>query len=187
MHPRIATTPNIEEISPGFDRSMCVYAGIYAPFVWLTVMVMRLGLRAGFISPESLMPSRPDITPQLVHKNRQLRRGQSSCLRRVRRHALKGRAINPKDYTPRAHAYFAYIERMDKTISLAQFKEHYIRHNNISRVQAYGLGRAHEITGFVTDVGDALSKVISGMAANLASVFGLTALSFAALTDPAPP
>ena len=179
MTAAIPSAPNTEESYPGLYRQM----GIYAPFVWLAVMALRLGLRAGFISPEFLMPSRPEITPQLMHRNRQLRRARESCLARARRHALRGRKINPENYTPRAYAHYTYVNMMDKTISPGQFMERYIRDNDLSRVQVYGLDRADRIMSFTHCQLKTLLAVIVKHTGRLR----LSSFSVAALSVPAPP
>ena len=178
MHRPIPFTPNTEELSPGYQ-----YRAVYAPFVWVAIMVIRMGLRAGIFSPDFLMPSRPEIEPNLMHRNRQLRRARESCLRRARRHLLKGKKIKPENYTPRAYAHYAYLDRMDKAITPAQFREHYIRDNNISRVQVYGMDSAHEITGFAQD----LCAALSGLLSNFVGQLGFASLNLAAPADPAPP
>ncbi|MGJ8561919.1 MAG: hypothetical protein ACSHXY_00080 [Alphaproteobacteria bacterium] len=179
MTPVVPSTPYKEEHAQGLYRQM----GIYAPFVWLAVRMIRIGQRVGFISPEFLMPPRADITPDLFSRNRQLRRAEASCLRRAARCLLQGGTIKPERYTPRAYAHLAYVGRMDKTITPAQFNERYIRDNNISRVQVYGLDAAHEITGFIRSV----IEKLSGLSSNIAGPFGLASLNFAAPADPAPP
>ena len=181
MKPDLPSAPNRKDTRPGLYDHM----GVYGPFVWVmdwvVIYMLRLGMRAGFISPEFLMPSRPKIKPDIIHRNRQLRRARSSCLRRARRHLLKGRKINPEDYTPRAYAHYDYIDRMDKTITPAQFREHYIRDNNLSRVQVYELDHAHEVTGFILgSVGDRLSKFVLNF-------FGQSPLNLGVVSDPAPP
>ena len=178
MTPDIPSTPNTEALSPGYHRR-----AVYAPFVWLAVMVMRLGLRAGIISPEFLMPARPHIAPLVMHRNRQLRRARVACLRRAHRALRKHGKINKEKYTPKAYAYYAYISRMDKTITPAQFNEHYLRDNNISRVEIYRMDSAQEITGFVPE----LSAAMSGMLTSLAALMHQSMLSLAAPADPAPP
>ena len=59
MHRPLPLTPNTEEHIRSDSRHDYRPMGIYAPFVWLAVMVMRLGLRAGFINPAFLMSSQP--------------------------------------------------------------------------------------------------------------------------------
>ncbi|MGJ8562135.1 MAG: hypothetical protein ACSHXY_01170 [Alphaproteobacteria bacterium] len=179
MNPAAPFASNTEEHAQGLYRQM----GIYAPFVWLALRMIRLGQRAGFISPEFLMPPRVDISPELFFRNRQLRRAEASCLRRAARCLLQGGTIKPERYTPHAYAHLPYIARMDKTITPAQFNERYIRDNIISRVQVYGLDAAHEITGFIQSVIEKLSRLFS----NLESSLGLASLSCAAPADPAPP
>ena len=179
MTPVVPSTPDTEEHAHGLYHQM----GIYAPFVWLAVRMIRLGQRAGFISPEFLMPPRADITPDLFSRNRQLRRAEASCLRRAARCLLQGGTIKPERYTPRAYVHLPYIARMDKTITPAQFNERYIRDNNISRVQVYGLDAAHEITRFMRSAIETLSELFS----NLEGSLGLASLNFAAPADPAPP
>jgi hypothetical protein len=176
MHRPIPSTQHTEELSPGLYRQM----GLRAPFVWLAVMVMRLGLRAGIFSPDFLIPSRPNITPDLFHRNRHLRRARESCLRRVRRHVLKGCKINPENYTPRDYAHFAYVNMMDKTVTPGRFMENYIRDNDLSRVQVYGMDAAHRISGFVKTISETLLSMFSWLPR-------VSALNFAAPTDPAPP
>ena len=173
MHPAAHPAPNTEEHAPGHNCRV-----VYLPLIWLARMVIRLGLRAAF-----LMPSRPQMQPRVIHRNRQLRRARESCLRRARRHALMGRTFKAENYTPRAYAHFAYVSRMDKSITPAQFREHYIRDNNVTRMQVYGMDSAHEITEFVPESRATLSSLFS----NLISLLGVTSLSLAAPADPAPP
>ncbi|MGJ8563875.1 MAG: hypothetical protein ACSHXY_10025 [Alphaproteobacteria bacterium] len=179
MTPAAPAASNTEEHVPGLYRQM----GIYAPFVWLAVRVIWMGQRVGFISPEFLRPPCVDLTPDLYLKNRELRRAEASCLRRARRCLLRGGTIHPERYTPRAYAHLAFVARMDKTITPAQFKEHYLRGNNMSRVQAYGMDSAHEIAGFIRGGAETLSVFVS----SLAGTFGLASLSLAAPSNPAPP
>lgn len=174
-------TPDIEEHAPGLYRRM----GIYAPFVWMAVMVLRVGMRVGVISPDFFMPSRADVTSVLYDGNRQLRRARACCLRRARRCMVKHGKISPENYTPRAYAHLAYVSMMDKTINAGQFFERYIRDNGLSRVEVFGLDGAHRITGFSQNL--TLSEMLSGLCAKTAAVMGLSPLSLSAPVDPAPP
>lgn len=176
MNPAAPSTFSAEEYTPGFYRRMW----IYAPFVWMAARVIRLGQRAGIISPDAFRLSDTDVLPGAYHANRQLRRAEVSCLRRARRQVLKGKKIKRERYVPRAFAHLPYMDRMDKAVTPAQFREHYLRHNNISRVQLYELDHAHELTGFVPSAREAFSVMASILS-------GFTALNFAAPTDPAPP
>jgi hypothetical protein len=97
--------------------------------------------------------------------------------------AVKHGRVNPANYTPRAYGHFAYVNMMDKTISPGQFKERYIRDNDLSRVQVYGMDAAHRIEGFVAATRDS----ILGVFARLSETSGREALNLAAPADPAPP
>ena len=69
---------------------------------------------------------------------------------------------------------------MDKSVTRAQFMERYLRDNDISRVQLYGMDSAHKIMTFVAQLRDMLS-------AGRRDLCGRAGVSPAAPADPAPP
>lgn len=176
MHPSRPSTLQQKERNLGFYSRL----GLYAPFVRVAIWVMRWGMKAGIISPAAFMPP-PEAKERRPHfNNRRIRRALKSCFSRAERRARKGLTFDMQDYIPRAYAYLPYITMMDKSLTVDQFKERYIRDNDISRVQMYGLDSAHAIAAFIPGVRD----LWSNMDANMAGLFGL---SVAAASDPAPP
>ena len=95
--------------------------------------------------------------------------------------AVKHGRVNPANYTPRAYSHFTYVNMMDKTISPGQFKERYIRDNDLSRVQVYGMDAAHRMTGFDPH------GFVGGLLNTLRTLCGSPSLNLAAPDDPAPP
>ena len=172
-------TTHQKEISPGYDGR-----AVYIPFVWLAMWVIRFGQRAGFISVTPQAP--PSLSAELrinLFRNRRVRRAKISCLRRMHRHRTKGTYQHPSSYMPRAYRFMSFVSRMDQSITPAQFNEHYLRANNMSRVEIYGIDSAHRIVEFVPGLVTAAIEMMSA----LTSAFGLSNLSLAAPTDPAPP
>lgn len=176
----IPSTPHREERLP------CDYRrAVYLPFVWLAAWVIRLGQRAGFITAARAAP--PPLSAELrinLFRNRRVRRAKLSCLRRMHRHRDKGTYQHPSSYMPRAYRFMPFVSRMDQSITPAQFYEHYLRANNMSRVEIYGMDSAHRIMGFVPGGQSAAAAQIMSA---LSAMFGVSNLSPAAPTDPAPP
>ena len=188
MTPALQTTPNREETFSGLYR----HYGLYAPLVWMVdsvvVLVLGLGMRAGFISKDFLRPPAPAPRPSLL-TNRRYRRGKQAAMARLKRHMRRhrqcgGRGLNPDDYMPRALKHIYYIKMMPKHWSVHQFKEHLVRDTDYSRVQIYGLDHAHAIMSVVPEV---VSHMLSVVFAGIAKASGSSSLNFAAPADPAPP
>lgn len=164
-----------EETAPG-PAPMTVYM----PLLWMAAWIIRAGLRLGIIPVR--IPS-SDIAPDLMHRNRQLRRARMSCLRRAARQLRKGRKIDKEKYTPRAYAHYAYVVMMPKHYTPGQFMESYLRDSYFSRAQHYGLDHAHEITGFLPEAIKGLCQTLAQLIASM----GTSPLCLAAPADPAPP
>ena len=77
----------------------------------------------------------------------------------------------------------SFVSRMDQSITPAQFYEHYMRANNMSRVEIYGMDNAHRIMGFVPGAQSLATQFMSALSA----LFGASNLSLGSPTDPAPP
>ena len=172
----LPSAPHQEELAPGLYRRL----GFYAPFVWAALWVIRWSRKAG-MAPQVI--SKPMIPIRGLHRPmlaRKLRRAQACGLRRVRRHRLKRKIHDTSDDVPRDYIYLYYVKTMDKSLTVNQFMERFIRDTPISRVKCYGLDAAHNIAAFIAE----LPNRIAGL---LGNTFGETPLNLAAPADPAPP
>lgn len=163
----------------GYDTGLM---RVYGPVLWLMGWFMRMAVRR--IRSEFTFEAAQE--PPQKSYNRQLRRARASCLRRAARFMRKwGKPVNPKYYTPRAYAHYAYVAAMPKHWTVAQFRENYARDTGLGRLRVFGLSAAHEITSVLTGTGQ--YGCLAQLRAVFSALLGTSPLSLAAPADPVPP